>query len=412
MAELIAARHILDDPAHAPWLADQTDRLLDFYVANAPDRIGGGFFALDEDGRALPVARELYLAARMTYCFALGHQRGRVDCAELVQHGLSALRGAFEDGEFGGWFSSPDHVEGPKQTYAHAFVLLAASTAAQAGFATTGLMDRITAVFTEHLWDPEDGLNVESWDRRWQECEAYRGLNANMHSLEAFIAGYESTGDEELALRATSIAQRMVAFTEVNQWRVPEHFDAAWEPLPGYNDDNRRDQFRPFGTTPGHSFEWARLLIQLWTGARAGWMLDAAEQLFVQAIRDGWDDAQGGLYYTVDGQGRPVVEQRLHWPLAEAIGAAYYLYRVTGKADYADWYARFWSYADQHFIDHERGGWYHERAADGSPSSTIWVGKPDLYHALQATMYIHAHPELPPMGKRDATGVGRPGEER
>ena len=47
-------------------------------------------------------------------------------------------------------------------------------------------------------------------------------------------------------------------------------------------------------------------------------MVDAAERLFVQAVLDGWDRTQGGLYYTVDAD-RPVVAERLHWPIAEAI---------------------------------------------------------------------------------------------
>jgi len=397
MAASSDARYVLDDPAHENWLASLTDDLFAFYTPAAVDRAGGGFHWLDDDGHPRSVPKDLLITARMTYCYVLGHNQGRPGHAEIVEHGLSALRGMFADAEYGGWFADPAAPEGRKLTYLHTFVLLAAASARQVGFASDDLVQAARAAFAEHLYDAKAGLNVESWDRRWTESEDYRGMNANMHALEAFMAAYEATEDDDLALWATSIAQRMVAFAEPT-WRVPEHFSADWEPLPEFNTDRRRDQFRPYGTTPGHSFEWARLLVQLRTLRGADWMLDAAEHLFVQAVLDGWDKAEGGLYYTVDGAGQPVVAERLHWPVTEAIGAAYYLYRVTGKPEYAEWYARFWAYLDSHFIDHERGGWFHERTAAGGPSRTVWIGKPDLYHALQATLYIKAQPQLPRLG--------------
>jgi mannose/cellobiose epimerase-like protein (N-acyl-D-glucosamine 2-epimerase family) len=400
MAQRPDSRFSVDDPAHATWLAEQTDRLFAFYESRVIDP-AGGFFTLDDDGAPLAAPKELYATARMTYCFALGHRQGRPGHAEIVEHGLTALRGQFADTEYGGWFSRPDQPEGPKQTYAHAFVLLAAATALQAGFDSGDVLARVNTVFAEHLYDPIAGLNLESWDRRWTKTEDYRGLNANMHSLEAFMAGYESVDDDDMALRASSIAQRTVSFAENARWRVPEHFNSDWRPQPDYNADNRADQFRPYGTTPGHGFEWARLLVQLWAldgAAGADWLLDAAQRLFARAVEDGWDRDAGGIYYTVDERARPVIAQRLHWPITEAIGAAYYLYRVTDQPEYAGWYTDFWAYADEHFIDHERGGWYHERAADGSPSHTIWAGKPDLYHALGATLILSAQPQLPRLG--------------
>ena len=58
---------------------------------------------------------------------------------------------------------------------------------------------------------------------------------------------------------------------------------------------------RPYGYTPGHSLEWARLLLQLraqlsaLSGPGHDWMLDAAQHLFSQAVADGWDRERTGL---------------------------------------------------------------------------------------------------------------------
>ena len=82
----------------------------------------------------------------------------------------------------------------------------------------------------------------------------------------------------------------------------------------------------------------------------------------------------------------PVVHTRMHWVAAEAIGAAAALHRVSGEQRYADDYARWWDYADEFLIDREQGSWHHELDASNVPSREVWPGKPDLYHAFQATL--------------------------
>jgi mannose/cellobiose epimerase-like protein (N-acyl-D-glucosamine 2-epimerase family) len=77
--------------------------------------------------------------------------------------------------------------------------------------------------------------------------------------------------------------------------------------------------------------------------------------------------------------------------LTEAIGAAAALHQVTGEATYAEDHQRWWRFAEEHFIDLERGSWRAELGTDLHPASGTWLGKPDVYHALQATLV----PRLP-----------------
>ena len=104
-----------------------------------------------------------------------------------------------------------------------------------------------------------------------------------------------------------------------------------WRPLPEYNADQPRHPFRPFGITPGHGLEWSRLLLQIHAalGGRPDWLVEAARGLFARAVDDGWEEP-GGFAYTTDLDGRPVVADRLHWPVTEAIGAAAALHETTG----------------------------------------------------------------------------------
>ena len=43
-------------------------------------------------------------------------------------------------------------------------------------------------------------------------------------------------------------------------------------------------------------------------------------------------------------------------------------------------------YLDTFVLDHEKGSWYHQLNKDNQIVKTVWPGKPDLYHAVQATL--------------------------
>jgi sulfoquinovose isomerase len=389
----MAAAPWIDLPEHRDWLNAEAGRLLDFYLG-AADRQAGGFFALGRSGEPVTgVPKELWINARLVHCFALGSLLGHPGCTALTGHGLQGLRQLFHDPACGGWYWSAT-ADGPadarKQTYGHAFVLLAASTAAQAGFDTEDLIAEAAGLIETRLFEPAYGLYVEGWDRRWTSPEDYRGQNPNMHLVEAFMAAAEATGDRGYLARATAIAERIIGhFAAADGWRIPEHYTATWQPQPDFHRDQPRDILRPYGYTPGHSLEWARLLVQLRAQVGAGhdWMLDAAQHLFGRAVADGWDSGRTGFAYTVGGDGSVVVADRFHWVATEAIGAAAYLFRATGDESYDRWYRQFWDHAALYLIDRGHGSWWHELTPANEPGNTTWPGKPDLYHALQATLF-------------------------
>lgn len=384
-------------PAHLAWLADEGMRLLAFACAS---RVDQGFAALDASGRLLKHASaELIHTTRMTHCFALAHIQGIPGYAELVDHGVAALQGNLRDAEFGGWFADATR-RGDKSAYLHAFVALAASSAAVAGRpAASMLLDQAIAVLERHFWREEEGALRENLSRDWQQEEAYRGANSNMHATEAFLALADATGDKVWLLRALRITERLIhGQAAASGHVVVEHFDRQWQALPDYNEAKRDDPFRPYGSTPGHGFEWARLLLHLEAAlqhaglAAPQWLANDACDLFARASRDAWNaDGTPGLVYTLDWSSRPVVRARLHWVHAEAIAAAAALLRRTGDPVYEDWYRRLWEFAANHFIDRQNGSWHHELDTDNRPACTIWPGKPDLYHAYQAVLL----PRLP-----------------
>jgi mannose/cellobiose epimerase-like protein (N-acyl-D-glucosamine 2-epimerase family) len=84
----------------------------------------------------------------------------------------------------------------------------------------------------------------------------------------------------------------------------------------------------------------------------------------------------------------------MHWTLAEGVNAAATLYAATGDERYAQWYQCFWNYIDEFVVDHTHGSWFHQLDAQNTVIGTVWPGKPDLYHALQATFIPQLSPAL------------------
>ena len=354
--------------AHARWLEAEGDRLLDFSRAAAhPD---GGFAWLDAGGvPELDRPVELWITCRMTHVFSLAHLMGRPGSAALAEHGLRAVAGRFHDDVYGGWYAAVD-AEGPtvrsKTAYPHAFVVLAAASATCAGLpGGRELLDEALGVLLGRFWDEEHAMVVEEWDESFTTLDPYRGVNANMHCVEALLSAADATGDRRLLDRALQIVTRVVHdLGPAHSWRLPEHFDPSWVPLLEFNHDAPADPFRPYGATIGHWLEWARLALHLRAslGSSApAWLLDDAVSLFEAAIEEGWAvDGAAGFVYTVDWSGQPVVRERMHWVAAEATATAASLFTATGEARYADWYTTWWDHLAEVFIDHDLGSWHHE----------------------------------------------------
>ncbi len=389
----------LSNPAHARWLEAEGDRLLAF--GRASRHPAGGFAWLGEDGEPdLDRPVELWVTCRMTHVYALGQLLGRPGCRPLVDHGVEALLTRFLDHEHGGWYAKvgPD---GPtardKTAYEHAFVVLAGASAAAAGHPRgRELLDAGLAVLLDHFWDDEHGLVVEQWDESFTTLDDYRGVNANMHTVEALLSAADVLDDGSLRDRALRITTRVVhQLAAGNAWRIPEHFDTTWTPMLDYNLDEPAHPFRPYGATIGHWLEWSRLALTLAAAlgdAAPGWLLDDARSLFDAAVEQGWAvDGADGFVYTVDWEGVPVVRERMHWVAAEATATAATLHRVTGEASYAHWYEVWWDHVADCFLDEKGGSWWHELSPQNRPSALTWSGKPDTYHAFQATLL----PRLP-----------------
>ena len=389
-------KYQIDSAENREFLRKNAEELLAFgHQFPSP---GGSSWYLGDDGTPWKDRnRETWITCRMTHVYSMGSFLGHEGSEALIDAGLKGLNGELKDTVNGGWYAGltpDDQIVPDKQCYAHAFVILASSSALLAGRpGAEELLEEALKLYDLRFWNEEEGLACDTWNTEFTVLDDYRGINANMHTVEAFLAVADVTGKEAYRERAGRIIRHVIGWAEANNWRIPEHYTVDWKPDLEKNKEKPDDPFKPYGATPGHGIEWARLITQWALSSykedkeQAKPFIEAAEHLFHQAIADAWnEDGAPGIVYTTDWEGKPCVHDRMHWTLAEAINTSAVLYRVTGKQQYADVYAEFMKYLDETVLDHVNGSWFHQLDQNHQLIGTVWPGHSDIYHALQAML--------------------------
>lgn len=391
----MSKKYQIDTTENKEFLKEMRDELLGFgHRFPSP---GGGSYYLGDDGTPwTDRPRETWITCRMAHVYSIGSFLGHEGSEALVDAALKGLHGELRDTQNGGWFAGITADGEPlpnKQCYAHAFVILASASAYLAKRpGAKEILDDALKLYDERFWNEEEGLSCDTWDTGFTVLDDYRGINANMHTVEAFLAVADVLKDDKYRVRAGRIIEHVIDWAKNNNWRIPEHFTKDWVADLECNKEKPDDPFKPYGATPGHGLEWGRLITQ-WAVSTYGETSEseayiaAAEKLYNTAVADAWNcDGAKGIVYTTDWEGKPVVHDRMHWTLAEAINTAAVLYRVTGKQKYADDYAMYMEYLDETVLDHVNGSWFHQLDVNNQLMGTVWPGKSDIYHALQAVL--------------------------
>jgi mannose/cellobiose epimerase-like protein (N-acyl-D-glucosamine 2-epimerase family) len=353
---------------NSEFLKNQIYSIMNFYYPRCIDHNQGGFYNcyLDDGTICNYETKHLVEITRFIYNFSIVSMLDKNArwSRDALKYGLEYLQTLHLDKKYGGYYwilEGKTPTDTTKFAYGHAFVLLAASKAFQAGIAEAAdIIEYVYCILEKYFWQPEYNLYLEQMNENWSKIYPYRGQNSNMHLCDAMIAAYEATGKEKYLRRAYTLAKSVtLGLASQAEGLIWENYHTDWTIDWDYEEkDETLAQFRPRGFVPGHLAEWSKILLILNRHMQQDWLVKRAQFLFRYAITHGMDLKYGGIFYLLSREGDVIDTDKRYWVMAETIGASALLACKTSSQCYWDIYNSIFYYCWNYFVDHEYGGWY------------------------------------------------------
>lgn len=314
-----------------------SNKLYDFWFVNGPDNINGGFYGtLDKDGNSInPTEKGIIQQARHLWTFSKWHQdieqsnEVKLICDNLYDFIVNNFHNS-SNNEFYWKVNSDGSLDNSEhRLYSNSFAIYALAQYAisfENDEAANYALNCFNAI-DNRTHDATYGGYDQSNEPNWLQPEAAKGTNTQIHLMEAFTTLYEATGNATVKSRLNEMIDHMV--NDVIQ-----------------ESDYAHQEFKPDWTivgTPkisyGHDIETAWLLID---AARAASRLteqniiDRAIDLGINAIAEGYDNQNGGLFDSGVPGGSVTNDAKVWWVQAETLLGLYTLYEYTSDATYLD----------------------------------------------------------------------------
>ena len=338
------------------------------------DPAAGGFVEkLDIEGRADCAApRRVRVQARQIYCFAKAARMGWYpEGREIALKGLDYLlaKAKSPDGRPGFVHlldSDGSTMNAMRDSYDHAFVLLALSTVFQLS-QDAQVRDEISSLLAfidRDLRSPNGGF-IEGIPATMP-----RRQNPQMHLFEAMIATFDATNDSVFQTRAGELFSLFIAnLYDPRRQVLGEYFEEDWS------------RIEPVSVEPGHQAEWVWLLkgFERITGCPTA---RHRSQLLASGLRYR-DDVTGCLFDEGDADGNIRKFTRRCWPQTE-IAKAWIAQAEAGEPGSADQAREALGRLYRHYLRHPvLGGWYDQFDRDGR-SLVDSIPASSFYHILCA----------------------------
>ena len=350
------------------------EHALPLWAKRGWDAQRGGFIErLGADGapdREAP--RRLRVQARQIYCFAKAAQLGWYPAGhDLARRGLDHMLANFRspDGQ-PGYVSllAPDGtmMSATRDTYDHAFVLLALATVFQfdRDAQVRGEIESVLTFLDTKLKSPHGGY-IEGLP-----ASLPRRQNPHMHLFEAMIALFDATHEMAFQKRAGEFFSLLLAhFYDPRTEVLGEYFEEDWSNI------------LPVRVEPGHQAEWVWLLkgFERITGCPT---LKYRSALLRTALRYR-DERTGCLVDEGNVEGRITKSSGRCWPQTE-IAKAWMAQAESGEAGADDAARAALARLERYYLRHPvKGGWYDQFDHDNGPSLEP-IPASSFYHILCA----------------------------
>ena len=345
---------------------DLTENLLPFWATQVLDPNGGFYGGLEFDGTPIPEAdKGGILNSRLVWTFSSAYRMlGDEQYKILADRAQRYFIDHFIDTEYGGTYTSVKADGSPsvmnKMVYQNAFAVYGLSEHYRATGNKESLETAITVYnkLVEHAYDPVNGGYIESFSREWvmRERGFPKTMNNNLHVLEALTNLYRvwpDNGLKEQLTRQIDIMSNKILNRET--WHEHLYLTMDWV--------NQRDI-----DSYGHDIEFSWLLVEAAEVLGDEKILEDTKHIAVNLSRvqleQGFSE-KGGMYYEKrDGK---LIEDFEWWPQAESVVGYLNAWQISGEQKYLETAVMSWTFIKNYFIDHEKGGWYRNVDADGTP---------------------------------------------
>jgi mannobiose 2-epimerase len=377
------------------------DNIAPFWFETLDTANGGYIINHDAAGNPNPrLSKGIVTQARQVWLFSKMAEEGyrRADSLKAAAHGFAFLRGKMWDSRNGGFYWEVDatgtkQIAPKKHMYGQSFGLYALSQyyIASKDPAALKLADELFRLFEARAYDKEFGGYREFFNVDWTPVtETERGymnvapelklMNTHLHLMEALTTYYRAS-------KSPVARQRLIDLINIEANAVVR------KDLGACTDKYSRDW------TPQLEGNFARVsyghdLENVWLIADANNALDLPSYPFVDLFRTlwdyslkyGYDNENGGFWYT-GAFNKPADERRKDWWVqAEAIVSALYMYRFTKDAKYLDVFRKTYDFIDRYQTDWSTGEWHPAVSAENKASGAkahIWKAG---YHNGRAMM--------------------------
>ncbi len=296
--------------------------------------------------------------SRLIFAMVSGYElTGNQSYLDAATRGTDFLLNKFKDPVYGGFFDQID-IDGKvlnpvKNTYSHAFALLALSHVARV---TKNETYRAAALKTWqeinfNLRDSDGGFRIEA-ARNFSTTNTLRNQNPVMHMFEALLALVDATGDPRALAGANSVGDfvlyKLLEGEADGGAYIPEWYDAQWKPLASKAEGGYIDI--------GHQFEWVHLLYDSEKLELSPLYAPVAERLLKYALRVGYDEIEGGAYNRVYPDGT-TDHGKFLWQQAETLRTLLVAAAKTQRDDLWKKYAQTLAFIKAQMVDPTNGVW-------------------------------------------------------
>lgn len=364
---------------------DLTERQMARWIAVAPTESGFMRTAFDRNWKP-KIEQPGYLTeqARLIYSMSIAYEvTSDKKYLSAAMRGADFLLANYSDPANGGLFLrvSPNGevISAAKNTYAHAFALLALSHVArltkEARYRAAAL--QVWRDIDRNLRDSHGGFFGEmprDFSHSANLDGGAKSQNPLMHMFEALIALHEATNAPEALKGAKEIADfviyHLLSGGSDGGAYIPEWFDAEWKPLPTRQSGGYVDL--------GHQFEWVHMLLDADKHGLPVIYSQTALRILKFGLKTGYDEIDGGVYTKMypDGQ---VDRDKYWWQQTEGVRAFMTTATIMRQNDMWRRYEQTIALIRDQFVDPINGGWYSRsrKQCGGCPDD-----QPDPYHMI------------------------------